>query len=92
MPKSPTEPTNIVLEQLRLMRGEIAALDHKFTARFDAVDDRFASLEAEIKGLKTAVRSIGHQVLAEVYKANKTFASFANLEARLEAVERKVFA
>ena len=67
MPKSPIEPTNIVLEQLRLMRGEIAALDHKFTARFDAVDDRFAALETEIKSVKTAVRGIGTQVLAEVY-------------------------
>ncbi len=91
MPKSPTEPTNLVLEQLRLMRAEnsknFAAIDN----RFAAVDDRFTALETEIKSVKTAVRGIGVQVLAEVYKANKTFAGFANLEARHEAVERKVF-
>ena len=77
MPKSPTEPTNLVLEQLRLMRAENSA--------------RFDSLETEIKGLKTAVRAITGQVIAEVYKANKTVASFADLEFRLEAVERIVF-
>ena len=80
MPKSPTEPTNLVLEQLRLMRADFAALDAKFD-----------TLALEIKGLKASVRGIGGQVIAEVYKANKTVASFADLEFRLEAVERKVF-
>ena len=77
MPKSP-EPTNPVLEQLRLMRTDMAL-------RFEKVDDRFDKLDKEISILRR--RTIG-----EAYKANKTFASFADLEARLEAVERKVFA
>jgi hypothetical protein len=77
MPKPPVEPTNLILEQLRAMRAENAK-------RFDAMDNRFRTV-------RTAVRGIGSQVIAEVYKANKTVASFADLAARLEAVERKVF-
>jgi hypothetical protein len=84
MPKPPVEPTNLILEQLRAMRAENAK-------RFDAMDNRFAALETEVRTVRTAVRGIGSQVIAEVYKANKTVASFADLAARLEAVERKVF-
>jgi hypothetical protein len=84
MPKPPTEPTNLILEQLRAMRAENAT-------RFDAMDNRFAALETEVRTVRTAVRGIGSQVIAEVYKGNKTVASFADLEMRLEAVERKLF-
>ena len=72
------EPSNLVLEQLRAMRAENSK--------------QFEELKREIAGLKVAVRGIGHQTLAEDYKANKTFGGFSDLEARLEAVERKVFA
>ena len=84
MPKTP-EPTNLVLEQLRLMRASIDALNVKVETRFEKMDDRFDRLGKEISILR-------RQTIGEVYKANKTFASFADLEARLEAVEHKVFA
>ena len=84
MPKTP-EPTNLVLEQLRLMRADMARRFDDVDARFEKVDDRFDKLDKDISILR-------RQTIGEVYKANKTFASFADLEARLEAVERKVFA
>ena len=84
MPKTP-EPTNLVLEQLRLMRASIDALNVKVETRFEKMDGQFDRLGKEISILR-------RQTIGEVYKANKTFASFADLEARLEAVEHKVFA
>jgi len=75
MPKSQTEPTNLILEQLRLMRAEN-------TKRFDAIDDRFATLETEVRTVRTAVRGIGNQVIAEVYKANKTVAPVSLISKR----------
>ena len=83
MAKTP-EPTNLVLEQLRLMRASIEALNDKFDDRFRKLDDRFDKLGKDVAILR-------RQTIGEVYKANKTFASFADLEARLEAVGHKVF-
>ena len=77
MTKTPTEPTNLVLEQLRLIRTDM--------------NERFGNLENEIKGLKTVIRGYGRQSIGEIYKANITIASFADFEKRLDAVERKVF-
>ena len=57
MPKTP-EPTNLVLEQLRLMRADMAL-------RFEKVDDRFDKLDKEISILR-------RQTIGEVYKADKT--------------------
>ena len=88
MPKTPSEPTNLVLEQLRLMRGEIAELG--INLRSEMAELR-TSVEADMKGLKTVMRAYGKQQIAEIYKANITVANFADFETRLGAVERKVF-
>jgi hypothetical protein len=88
MPKSSAEPTNLVLEQLRVMRAEATEMRAETNARFDKLE---AKMDREIGDLKTAVRALGRQTIAEVYKANKTFAGFSDFEARLEAFERKVF-
>ena len=75
MPKSPIEPTNLVLEQLRVMRAESAA-------RFDKIDAEIADLKLDVRGVKL-------NAIAEIYKANLTVASFADLERRVQALEKK---
>jgi hypothetical protein len=77
------EPTNLVLEQLRAMRAEATAFRAETSERFDR-------LESEIKGIKTEMRGLKLQSIAEIYKANLTVASFADLDARLRVVEQKV--
>lgn len=78
MPNPPMEPTNLFLEQLRLMRAET-------NARFDKVDAGFKKVDEEIAALKNDIRGIKLNAIAEIYKANLTVASFADLERRLEA-------
>jgi len=75
MPKTPPEPTNIVLEQLRLMRADM-------NARFDKVDEEISAIKKVLRGLKL-------NTIAEVYKANLTVASFADHERRIAAPEAK---
>ena len=75
MPKTPPEPTNIVLEQLRLLRADM-------NARFDKVDEEISAIKKELRGLKL-------NTIAEVYKANLTVASFADHERRIAAPEAK---
>ncbi len=82
MSNSPSEPTNLVLEQLRLMRAET-------NARFDKVDAHFESIEAEIAAIKKELRGLKLNTIAEVYKANLTVASFADHERRLQALGQK---
>ena len=81
MPKTPTEPTNLVLEQLRLMRAET-------NARLDKLAADISRLEGQIKGLKTEMHGFKLGTIAEVYKANLTVGHVAM---RLDALERKVF-
>ena len=75
MPKTPAEPTNLVLEQLRVMRAEIK--------------DGFAKVDTEIAGLKREIRGFKLGTIAEIYKANLTVASFVDLENRVTALEKK---
>ncbi len=82
MPKTPAEPTNIVLEQLRLMRSETAA-------RFDRLDADFADLKAKVANVERDLRGLKLNTIAEIYKANLTVASFADLERRVSALEQK---
>ena len=77
MANTPAEPTNLILEQLRVLR---AAID----ARFDAVDARIARIETDLRGLKL-------NTIAEIYKANLTVASFADHERRIQELERKSY-
>ena len=81
MPKSPAEPTNLVLEQLRVMRAETAA-------RFDKLDADFADLKAKVTNVERDVRGIKLNTIAEIYKANLTVASFVDLERRVQALEQ----
>jgi hypothetical protein len=86
MTKTPAEPTNLVLEQLRVMRAETnARFDHieaRFNERFNVVDAKIAGIEKELRGLKL-------NTIAEIYKANLTVASFADHERRIQELERK---
>jgi len=81
MPKSPAEPTNLVLEQLRVMRAETAA-------RFDKIDADFADLKAKVTNVKRDMRGLKLNNIAEIYKANLTVASFVDLERRVQALEQ----
>jgi hypothetical protein len=83
MPKSPSEPTSLVLEQLRLIRAETSA-------RFDRIDARFARIEADVADIKKDLRGFKLNTIAEVYKANLTVASFVDHEQRIQALERKL--
>ena len=82
MPKAPAEPTNLVLEQLRLMRAETAA-------RFDKLDAEVGELKAKIGNVERDMRGFKLNTIAEIYKANLTVASFVDLERRVEALEKK---
>ena len=84
----PTEPASLVLEMLRQMRTEAAAFRTEANARFDALSSK---MDSEFKAVRHEISVIRRQTIGEVYKANKTFASFADIEARLEAVEHRVF-
>jgi hypothetical protein len=83
MPKTPSEPTNLVLEQLRIMRAET-------NARFDDIGRHFGKIDADIADIKKDIRGLKLNTIAEIYKANLTVASFADHERRIEALERKL--
>jgi hypothetical protein len=89
MPKPPAEPTNLVLEQLRVMRAEASSFRTEVNARFDQMNARFDKVDAEIADLKRDVRGIKLNTIAEIYKANLTVASFVDLERRVRALEEK---
>jgi uncharacterized SAM-dependent methyltransferase len=82
MLETPSEPTNLVLEQLRLMRADM-------NARFDAVEVRFNKVDEELSALKKELRGMKLNTIAEVYKANLTVASFVDHERRIAALEAK---
>jgi len=82
MPKTPAEPTNLVLEQLRVMRAETNARFDQMGAKLEALDARVGRVEKELRGLKL-------NTIAEIYKANLTVASFADHERRIQELERK---
>jgi uncharacterized protein YdcH (DUF465 family) len=89
MTKTPAEPTNLVLEQLRLMRAETAAMRAETNARFDHVEARFNAVDAKIAGIEKELRGLKLNTIAEIYKANLTVASFADHERRIQELERK---
>ncbi len=82
MPKMPAELTNLLLEQLRAIRAEIAALQDDVNMGFRKVDAEFADIKRDIRGMKL-------NTIAEVYNANLTVARFIDLERRVEALEQK---
>jgi len=82
MPRTPSEPTNLVREQLRLMRSET-------NARFDRIEADISKVKADISDIKKDVRGLKLNMIAEVYKANLTVASFVDREQRIQALERK---
>ncbi len=82
MPKTPAEPANIMLEQLRAIRAEIAALQDNINAGFRKVDAELADIKRDMRGMKL-------NTIAEVYKANLTVARFIDLERCVEALEQK---
>ena len=89
MSTSPSEPTNLVLEQLRLMRAETKARFDSMEARFDAVDARFNAVDQKVERIERELRGLKLNTVAEIYKANLTVASFADHERRIQELERK---
>jgi hypothetical protein len=93
MTTTPSEPTNLVLEHLRLMRAETSArfdrMEARFDARFNAVDARFDAVDARFARIEKELRGLKLNTIAEIYKANLTVASFADHERRLQALESK---
>lgn len=94
MANTPAEPTNLVPEQLRIMRAETNAMRAETNARFDDLQRefgaRFDRLEADFDAMKKDIRGLKLNTIAEIYKANLTVASFADHERRIEALERKL--
>jgi hypothetical protein len=86
---TPTEPTNLVLEQLRVMRAETNARFDRVEARFDAVDARIDRIDARIDRIEKDIRGFKLNTIAEIYKANLTVGSFVDHEQRILALERK---
>jgi hypothetical protein len=82
MPKTPAEPTNLMLEQFRLMRAEVSSFRAEVNSRFDRVEADIADLKRDMRGMKL-------NTIAEVYKANLTVASFVDLERRVQVLESK---
>jgi hypothetical protein len=82
MTNAPAEPTNLVLEQLRLMRAETNTRFDQMGAKLETLDARVGRIEKELRGLKL-------NTIAEIYKANLTVASFADHERRIQELERK---
>jgi hypothetical protein len=89
VPKTPAEPTNLVLEQLRLIRSEMNLIRTEMKDGFNKVDERFSQVDSEIAGLKREIRGFKLGTIAEIYKANLTVASFVDLESRVSALESK---
>ena len=77
MAKTAAEPTNLVLEQLWLIRA--------------GMDEMRDEMRSEFKAVRHEISVIRRQTIGEVYEANKTFAGFADLEAWIEALEHKVY-
>ena len=89
MTNPPGEPTNLVLDQLRLMRAETAAMRAETNARFDQVGAEIKELGARVGGVEKELRGLKLNTIAEIYKANLTVASFADHERRIQELERK---
>ena len=89
MPKNPSEPTNLVLEQLRLIRAEANAMRAETNARFDRIEADISKVKADISDIKKDLRGFKLNTSAEVYKANLTVASFVDHKQRFQALERK---
>ena len=82
MPKTPAEPAHLFLEHFRVLRETIAALA-------DKIDALSHQVTAENKALKTDIRGLQRNMIAEIYKANLTVASFVDHEERIRALESK---
>ena len=82
MTTAPIEPTNLVLEQLRLMRAER-------NARFDRVETRFNAVDAKIGGIEKELRGLKLNTIAQIYKASLTVAGFADHGRRIQELERE---
>ena len=88
MTNTPAEPTNLVLEQLRLIRAEMLAMRADMVTRAET-NARFDRLESDISDIKKDIRGLKLNTIAEIYKANLTVASFVDHEQRIQALERK---
>ena len=83
MTKTPAEPTNLVLEQLRLICAETSAMRAETNARFDQMGAKLEALDARVGRIETELRGLKLNAIAEIYKANLTVASFADHERRI---------
>ncbi len=88
MPKPSAEPANLVLEQVRLIRAEATQYRAEVNSRLDQINARFDKVDTEIADLRRDVRGFKLNTIAEIYKANLTVASFADLDRRVTALEQ----
>ena len=89
MAQTPSEPTNLVLEQLRVMRAETSAHYKQIEADISGMKADISSLKADVTDIKKDIRGFKLNTIAEIYKANLTVASFVDHEQRIQALERK---
>ena len=100
MAQTPSEPTNLVLEHLRVMRAEIAQIDSQvkhiqsdisgMKSEMSGMKADISSLKADVSDVKKDMRGFKLNTIAEIYKANLTVASFVDHEQRIPALERKL--
>jgi hypothetical protein len=74
------QPIDMIVPLLQALRSEISEMR-----------DDVKGLKADVKDIKADLRGMKLQTIAEIYKANLTVASFAELSDRLRRVEEAVF-
>ena len=72
-------PVSLVLELLRQTRTETAQMRAESNAFRSEVNARFDKIDSEFKPVRHEISVIRRQTIGEVYKANKTFAGFADI-------------
>ena len=55
---------NLVLEQLKAMRGEMSEMRQEMNAKFDAVGQRLDNVETGVQSLQGVIIGLGHYMNA----------------------------
>jgi SepF-like predicted cell division protein (DUF552 family) len=85
------QPTDMIVPLLQALRGDIQSLRADVKQLEARIDSDFIEVRKDIKDLRADVKGIKVNAIAEIYKANLTVASFAELSQRLRRVEEAVF-
>lgn len=79
------DTTNLVLEQLRLLRTDIAGTNGKIDALETKMDTRLAALSGRIDTLETEVRGLNYIVTVAI---GSLMHDMTDLKARVGALEK----